>query len=217
MTCPRSGRAPSSPACEPRKLDADSAARAAHLAQGRDAETGGLRGRRDAFGLTRHPVAGALRPAQTPRISGWARSTQATPTRGGPRGRDPLAEPRPRSGPPTPRRRSAHAQTSLWAAVRATRATCWPASASPVPPAPATFLGPVALIKARACLGCWAGLRRGGGELPAHLAVGAPRGSTAVGNDEVALGGPGASGSWDLGAWQGLCGAPGWEVALRWT
>ena len=36
-----------------------------------------------------------------------------------------------------------------------------------------------------------------------------------MGNDEVALGGPGASGSWDLGAWQGLCRAPGWEVGLR--
>lgn len=62
------------------KLDADSAARAAHLAQRRDAETGGVRGRRDAFGLTPHPLARALRRRRP---------------RGSPGGRGPL-KPRPR-------------------------------------------------------------------------------------------------------------------------
>lgn len=186
---------------------------ARRASQGGGAETGGVRGRRDAFGMTsapgcRGPEAGAdpgdLRVAVL----------HSSRAHSGSEGRDPLTEPRPRSALPTPRRRSAHAQTSLWATVRATRATCWPTSASPVPPAHATFLGQIALIKARACLGCWDGV---GGELPARLAAGAPRGSAPVGNDEVALGGPGASGSWDFGAWQGLCGPLGWEVALRWT
>lgn len=98
MTCPRSGRALSGPPCEPRNQDANSAACVAHLSQGRGAETGGVRERRDAFGMTpapgcRGPEAGAD-PGDL-----WVGVVHSSHAHAGSEGRDPLTEPRPPTSP----------------------------------------------------------------------------------------------------------------------
>lgn len=163
MTCPRSGRGPSGPACGPRKLDADSAALAAHLSQGRDAETSGVRGRRDAFGLIpapgcRGPEAGAD-PADL-RV-GEVHSSHAHAGGAFLGGVTRSLNHAPRSGPPTPPVQECTCADFPLGGCAGDARHLLANVRIPVPPAPATFLGPVALTKARACLGCWDGLGRG--------------------------------------------------------